>query len=239
MNTKTTVLSKILHWIDSFRLHPAYHVHVKPSLAPLGALLMISSLLLSACSSLVPAATAVPTLPPATDTAVPTATTAPTDTQAAAIKPSGLDPCQLISSAEASKLTGATFGQGTEGTIAGGVNSCTYGAQATNLFFVEVIQAADKATADKAEKDFLDTLNANVQNLTNQGLTVTQIPTFADGAVYADASITAMGTQVDGSAFAFRKGNIFFGFSDVVIGGVAPTQALAQAEAQTVLGRLP
>jgi len=35
------------------------------------------------------------------------------------------------------------------------------------------------------------------------------------------------------------KGAIFFGFSDVVKGGPAPTSAAVQAEATTLLGRLP
>ncbi len=203
----------------------------------LAILMIVSTALLSACGVLSTSATSTPV---PTATTAPTATLAPTDTPQAAAQPTGLDPCQLIDTKTASTLAGATFGQGLEGTIPGGMKTCTYGSQATNIFIVDVIQAPDKATADSAEKDFLNTLQDNAQNIMGTGLTVTQIPSFADGAIYAEASITAMmGTSVNGSAFAFRKGTVFFGFSDVAIGAAGPTKAAMQAEAQTVLAKLP
>src|SRR4051812_39997261 len=55
-----------------------------------------------------------------------------------------LDPCQLVTAAEASQLSGVTFGPGKEETT-GSDNTgkrCTYGSQTKNVFFVQVVSAA-------------------------------------------------------------------------------------------------
>lgn len=179
-------------------------------------------------AALNPTATLNPTLAP-TDTGTPQQTAAPT----------ALDPCQLIPGQEASSLAGASFGAGTEGTVSGGGKTCTYGSQTTNIFFVEVVQASDTATADAAEQQFLSDLQANLQQLSSEGLNVTKLPNFANGAVLAQANINAGGMTFNGSAFAFRKGTIFFGFSDVAVGSPAPSSTDLQSEATTVLDRLP
>jgi len=189
-----------------------------------------------AAASSTPGATAIPN---ATVTSSPTDTPAVTSTPQQTAAPTSLDPCQLIPSQEASSLAGTTFGAGTEDSLPGGGKTCTYGAQSSNVFMVEVVQAPDAATADKAENQFLSDLQTNLQQLSSEGLNVTQLPNFADGAVLAEASINAGGVSVNGSAFGFRKGTIFFGFDDVVLGGPAPSGDALQAEATTVLGRLP
>lgn len=150
-----------------------------------------------------------------------------------------LNPCQLINSQEASSLTGASFGVGTEATIPGGGKTCTYGSQTTNIFFVEVVQAADETTAKAAQTQFLTDLQANLQQLTSQGFNVTQLPNFADGGVTAQVSINSAGQAINGSAIGFRKGTIFFGFSDLAVGSAAPSGEALQSEATIVLGRLP
>ena len=119
------------------------------------------------------------------------------------------------------------------------MKTCIYGSQSANIFTVDVAQAADVATAQKYKDQFLADLQANLQQLSNQGLNVTQLPNFADGAVLASASISAQGTTFNGSAIGVLKGTIFFGFSDIVVGGAAPTSAALQSQATTVLGRLP
>jgi hypothetical protein len=186
--------------------------------------------LLSACGAATPTPTAAPT---AVDTPVPTS--APVQTSA----PTSLDPCTLLTAEEISSLAGTTFGVGEEGTTPGGGKTCTFGAQTTNVFMVEVAQAPDVATAQTYKKQFVADLESRLQQLANAGLNVTELPNFADGAVVGQATINAAGSTIHGSAIGVLKGTIFFGYSDVVVGGPAPTSEALQAEAETVIGRLP
>jgi hypothetical protein len=224
--------------------------------------IVVISVVLSACSSsaskltpavtpppaIAPLATAAPTTASAlTTTSVPQATAEPTmvpvPASAGGAQPAvvstQLDPCQLINSQAASTLVGTTYGAGKEVTTHDNLKICTYGGQTTNIFTVEVVQAPDEATAQADKAQFLADLQSNLKNLTDQGLNVTQLPNFADGAVEANADVSAGGASLSGSAFGFLKGTVFFGFSDVAIGGKAPTDAAMQAEATTVLGELP
>jgi hypothetical protein len=183
-----------------------------------------------------------PTLVPPTPAAAATQAVTPmnsTPTSAGTAVPTALDPCQLIPSGEASSLAGVTFGDGAEGSVPGGGKTCTYGSQSTNIFYIMVVQAPDDNSAKAAQDQFIADINSNLQQLTSEGLTVSQVPDFADGAVTGSVKVSAGGLTVTGSAFGFRKGTIFFGFSDVTGGGGAPTPEQMQSEATTVLGRLP
>ena len=200
--------------------------------------------LLSACSP----STSTPSTPTPTtviasiNLPVPTATPAPTSLQKQAAAPLAidpLDPCLLIDSQEASAYAGSTFGAGEESTTDGGGKICTYGSETANVFMVEVAQAQDVATAQAQKADFLATLQASAQQLASGGLNVTQLPNFADGATMGQLSTSVEGIPINGSAIGVLKGTIFFGLSDVVKGGAAPSAAAVQAEATTVLGRLP
>ena len=216
---------------------------------PFGISVLVVAALLSACMSATPAVTSAPTAPAASSTPNPTATPQPSatpiPTSVAVVKstlqpaanPTQFDPCQLITSQEASTLVGATFGDGEEQTYDGGGQSCTYGANTTNVFYVYVAQTADVASAEAAQQQFVDDLQANLQKLVSGGFTFTPVANFADAAIAATLNLSAI--QVNGAAFGFRKGTIFFGFSDLVQGKPAPSSAAMQAEATTVLGRLP
>jgi hypothetical protein len=153
--------------------------------------------------------------------------------------PTSLDPCQVITSQVASSLAGASYGAGEESTTQGGGKICTYGSQTTNVFMVEVDQAPDVATAQAEKAQFVSDLEAKLPKLTGPGLSVTELPNFADGAVLGVATINSGGVIINGGAIGVLKGTIFFGFSDLVVGGPAPTSAALQAEAQTILGTLP
>ena len=223
----------------------------------IGACMLVITLVLSACSSSTNAVTPESTVPPAsvsqntprpqaiasTATKVPqnTATPVPaTSVPGQATIKTQLDPCQLISSQEASALAGASFGNGVEDTTSGGLKTCTYSSQTTNVFTVDVVQAPDVNTAKADKAQFLADLQASLQQLTNEGLNITQEPNFADGAVLADVSVNGGGIIMNGSAIGFLKGTIFFGFSDIVVGGgAAPDAKALHSEATTVLGRLP
>jgi hypothetical protein len=145
----------------------------------------------------------------------------------------------LIDSQEASLYAGATFGPGLESTTSGGGRICTYGAETANVFMVEVAQAPDVATVKADKADFLATLQASAAQLAYGGLNVTELPDFADGATMGQLSTSVEGIAINGSAIGVLKGTIFFGFSDVVKGGAAPSSAAVQSEATTLLGRLP
>jgi hypothetical protein len=231
--------------IASSALHRHFKVRIDVARTTLVISILAIAAFLSACSTSTPTTTSVAQQIAASSTPNPTATSSPTITQSAtsmpqvSATPTSLDPCVLIDSAEATSLAGTTFGAGVEGTLPGGGRTCTYGSQLTNMFFVEVVQAPDTATADTAQKQFLSDIQANMQQLTSEGFNVTQLPNFADGGIIGQATINAGGVTVNISAIGFRKGTIFFGFSDVVFGGAAPSSDALQNEATTVLGRLP
>jgi hypothetical protein len=107
------------------------------------------------------------------------------------------------------------------------------------MFVVDVAQAPDVATAQADKTQFLADLEAHVQQLASNGLNIIQLPNFADGATLGTLSLNIAGVSLNGTAIGFLKGTVFFGFSDEVQGGPAPTSEATQAEATTVLGRLP
>lgn len=214
--------------------------------------LVLVGLVVGACSS--SAATATPASTPAlAGTPAPVATPAPTDTPApvttpalsdtpapssalnATGVPTAIDPCQLITSQEASQLAGATFAAGVESTTSGGGKICTYGGQTLNVFMVIVGQAPDVATAQAGKAE----AQAAIAKQAGGAITFTELPTFADGAAYVSGNISVSGQSFGAGAFYALKGTVFFGFSDLTLGKPALTLAAMQAQAQTILGRLP
>jgi hypothetical protein len=145
----------------------------------------------------------------------------------------------MITSQEASSLAGATFGEGKQDTTPGGGKMCTYGAGTANVFTVEVAQAPDVASAKKDVDEFKADLEANLAQLTSEGLTITQLPDLADGGILATAHVELAGTYFEGIAIGFVKGTTFFGFSDILRGQKAPSEEAVRAEAEKVLAQLP
>jgi hypothetical protein len=123
-----------------------------------------------------------------------------------------------------------------EGTTPGDGKTCTYGYQTSNVFAMEVAQIPDVATAKAYKTQFLVDLQANLKKQTNAGLNITELPNFADGATFAQASINAGGETINGSAIGVLKSTIFFGFSDIGVSITAPNSAALQSKANTVLG---
>jgi hypothetical protein len=168
-----------------------------------------------------------------------TATSAPANTLAATVAPTALDPCQLVTSQEASSLAGTSFGAGREDTTSGGGKLCIYGYQTLNVFQVIVGQAPDVATAQADKQQFESEFLTQAHQSAAASLNVTQMPNFADGAVTMQGSLNLAGQTFSASAIDFLKGPVFVGISDVTAGNGAPSTAALQAEATTVLGRLP
>jgi hypothetical protein len=173
------------------------------------------------------------------NTSTPTQAPAATATSLPPAAATQLDPCVLINSETASALAGVTFGDGVDSTTPEGLKTCTYGSQTTNILIVDVVQAADVATAQAAKQQFLTDLQTNLAQLTSAGMNITQLPDFADGAVMANIDYNVGGISISGNAIGFLKGTVFFGFSDLALGGTAPTDKAMQDEATAVLGMLP
>ena len=156
-----------------------------------------------------------------------------------------LDPCQLVTSQEASALTGAAYGAGREDQYSGGGKGCVYGYQTLNVFMVIVAQAADAGTAkaewtqeqSRAQSALLQlggsaaTVNINFNDVSNL--------TGADMAAVGTGIATVSGHTFSASAIYVLKGATFFNFSDLVYGHAAPSVTAMETQATTVLGRVP
>ena len=139
-----------------------------------------------------------------------------------AANPTPLDPCQLLPSQEASTLTGASFGDGVEETLDGGSRSCIYGANTTNVLYIVVAQAADVATAEAAQQQFVDDIQANLQQLVGSGVTFAPLDNFADAAIAANLNLSAI--NVNGAPLVSAKAPSSLG-SVILSGEVRRPQA--------------
>ena len=107
------------------------------------------ALLLAACSSPATTAASQPASPAATQASSPSSA-GPGASSAAATQPAvttSLDPCQLVTSSEASSLAATTYGPGQVESSGQNGKRCVYGSGTTNVFMVEVGQAASAAAA--------------------------------------------------------------------------------------------
>lgn len=197
--------------------------------------------LLAACTS---AATSAPlvSLPAASQpvaTVAPAATGAvPTLSEATGV-PTSLDPCVLVTAAEASTLAGTTFGPGVESTTSGNGRICTYGAQTLNVLNVDVVVAPDLATAQADQAAALaDAQAAATGQFPGVNLVEAPLPSFADGGLVVTASGTVSGQTIGLSGIYVLSGTTFFSINDLSLGHAAPTSDALQAAAQVVIGRL-
>jgi hypothetical protein len=188
-------------------------------------------------SAMVPATASAPASAPASEPEA--SSEAPASEAVMSNEPTGvptdIDPCQLVTSDEASALAGAQFGAGKKDTTEGNGQICTYGSGTLNVFTVAVGVAPDAATAQAEKADF----KAQIEQAMPAGVNVTELPDFADGAAIFAGSTTIGGQKVSVSSIAVLKGTTFFAFSDLVLGGDAPSNDALQAQAQTCLGRIP
>jgi len=177
--------------------------------------------------------------------AAPVATRAPEDTPAvselpqATVVQTAINPCDLVPQDEASALANFNFGEGQLEANPGKASRCTYGSETTNVMIIEVAQASDVATAQQDRDQFIAFLQSQAASLAEQGLVITQIPDFADGAVSATLDASIGGVTISGSALGFLHDTVFFGISDLTRGQPAPTIDALKNEANTVIARLP
>jgi uncharacterized protein DUF3558 len=194
---------------------------------------------LVACSS---SSTAATSPPPSSSAATQTSTPSSATTPSAAA--TTLDPCQLVTSQEASSLTGVTYGAGTEETYSGGSKGCDYGGQTLNVFQVLVAQAPDAATAQADWAQEQAQAQSVLANAAGAGITINLNSndvnvSGADKAAVATGSYPIAGRTFNVSVIYVIKGAIFFTFSDLAIGVATPSASAMEAQAQTTIGRLP
>lgn len=222
--------------------------------AAAAALAVVAAVAVGACSSGGPNASAIASIL-ANASLPPVASSAPTSSPSAAAASGGpsesalpsavatdIDPCQLITSADATTLTGVTFGAGKETTTENNLKMCTYSAAGPNLFSVEVAVAPDVATAKAAEAAQEADLKAQASDLASLGLTVTELPNFAENtdAALMQGGMSAAGQSIAARAMFVLRNTVFFGFSDVAVnGGQPPSEQAMKDEAMTLLGKVP
>ena len=148
-----------------------------------------------------------------------------------------IDPCQLITSEDASTFVGVKFGAGKATNTENNMKMCSYSGPGPNIFTVEVAVAPDVATAQAAEADAKAELSSKGANLG-----VTPLPSFADNtdAALLQGSASSGGLSIGGRALMLLRGTTFVGFSDISAGGASPPSEQAfKDEGNAVLAKLP
>ncbi len=223
-----------------------------------GVLILLGGVLLAACSGATSSPSASPASPPSEAASVVAASSSPvaspsvtspspaaspstaaSPSSAASAVPTSYDPCQLVTAAEASTLTGATFSSGDESTTAGGGKLCSYSQEGV-VFEVLVAQSKDAATAQAEEPSFKAELEQGVSQAGIVNPTLTELPGFESGvdAAVVEGSASLQGQTIGGIAIYALKGAVFVAISDVQIGGSLPSSDAMQAQAHTTLARI-
>ena len=152
-----------------------------------------------------------------------------------------LDPCTLVTRAEASKLAGITFRPGKEQRSGKG-KQCVYGSQTVNVFTVEVVQVDDAAAARADFDAERAQAQAALKKAVPAGLTVSLDTSNVDGigdkAAIARASAKISGTAFSVSGIYVLKGTTFFAFQDLTVGKPSTSNSDLKDQARTVLGRI-
>jgi hypothetical protein len=146
-----------------------------------------------------------------------------------------IDPCQLVTQAEASSLANASFGPGKQG----GSNvrhECVYGAQTPNVLTVYVVEAASPADAQAGWDQLLNQAKQAAGQAAGM-VTLTDDSGIGDRAEWAELNLAQINVQ--GRGLAFEKGSVGVYMIDLVRGGTAPSRDALTAQANTVISRLP
>ena len=175
------------------------------------------------------------------------ATSAAASSPSASSSPSAvatsLDPCQLVTSSEASALAGTTFGAGQEKTTSGGGKMCVYGSQAKNVFTVEVGQDQSSSDARAQWSSAEAKAKKLLQHKVPAGITVSvqtaDVSGLGDKAATVYSRNSIAGHKFGISGIYLLKGATFVAFQDLLLGGAPPSTSALQAQARTTLSRVP
>lgn len=154
-----------------------------------------------------------------------------------------MDPCQLVTAAEASALAGATYGAGAADDTGQGGRRCTYGAQTKQVFWV---QTGAAASASAAQADWAQE-QSQVESVLEQGLPAgvhvttasTDVSGLGDRAAVVTGTATISGVSIAVAALYMLKGPDLLAFGETAAGDAAPSASALQAQAQTSLARMP
>ena len=220
------------------------------------ALLVMTVASLAACTSPTAGGTTGPSIPLArpsvavllpSSAPTPEATTstapseAPPESPGATAVATTIDPCQVVTPEEASKLAGSKFGPSSATTMSNNAKLCMYGHQGLS-FNVIVTAAPDAATAKAQEPAFKAEIEQAAADAGLGDMKLTEIPDFQPGvdAAILSGTATVGGTKVEGIAFYALKNAVLLALTDLAFGGAAaPTAAAMEDEAKVALGRLP
>jgi hypothetical protein len=209
---------------------------------------LTSAVVLAGCSSSSGGSTAsadrsVTTAPASSTTSTTSTPTASSTTASDNAVATSLDPCQLVTSSEASSLAGVSYGKGEEKTSDHGKGKqCVYGSQTRNVFTVEVGQASSAAEAEAEWATAQAQAKALVASKLPPGIHVTLATDSVSGVgdrastVHGDATIG--GQAVGFSGIYALKGPTFFAFQDLAVGTSAPSVSDLTSQAQTTAGRV-
>lgn len=215
------------------------------------ALLILSALVLGACSasttSPAPSLAIASPSDEASTSSDESPSAAPADsatagasetTQSTAV-PTDIDPCQLVTADEASALAGTSLAAGTVSTE-NNTRICSYGAEGIVLQ-VLVAVAPDAAAAKAQEPAFKAQLEQGAAEAGIASPELQEITDFEPGvdAAVISGHVTTDGTEVSGIALYALKGAVVIAISDISLGGSAPSSDAIQAQAHTTLSRLP
>jgi hypothetical protein len=187
-----------------------------------------------------PAATVsrAPTTPAPTAAGTPAAS--PTSNARGVATP--LDPCQLVTAAEASALAGASYSASEKRTNPGGGKQCVYGGQTHNVFMVSVARAASPAQARSEWATSQVQARALVSQSLPPGLHVTlrtaNVSGLGDRTATVFGRLGIQGRTIGFSGIYVLQGATFFAFSDLLDGHAPPSTAAMTTQARTTLGRL-
>ena len=225
-----------------------------------GALLILSALVLGACSASTTSAApslaiAIPapsvaiaspsaeasTPPSGSPSAAPedSATAEASETLQATAVPTDIDPCQLVTADEASTLAGTSLAAGTVSTE-NNTRICGYGAEGIVLK-VLVAVTPDAAAAKAQEPEFKAQLEQGAAEAGMASPKLEELTDFEPGvdAAVISGHVTVNGTKVSAIALYALKGAVIIAISDISLGGSAPSSDAIQAQAHTTLSRLP
>ena len=181
----------------------------------------------------------ISTLAASSAVTTPASSSAPPSTKApsaAAARATTLDPCRLVTQAEASAMAHASFGPGLE-QRSSGARRCVYGSQTANVL---TVFAAAAPTADAAKASWDQLLAQAQQGLSDApagAVKLTPESGIGDRAQWVELDLSAL--DVSARGLAFLKGSTGVYLIDLVRGGAAPSRADMTDQANTVLGRLP
>ena len=195
-----------------------------------------SALLLAACSSPATTASPPPASPAASQASSPAAPASAAGSAAAtqSAAPTSLDPCQLVTSSEASALAGTTSGRGRRKPAArAGSAACTDPRPPTCSWSRSGrprVPPPRTRTGRRSRPQAQALINKKLPAGISLSAHTQKISGLGDRAALASGSASAAGQTIDLSGIYLLKGATFLAFQDVLLGHPAPGAAAMEAE---------